>query len=71
MSYQRACKAVAEWIADTRCENARDMDDDVTTWDNTGEDVIMLYLKEMAADIGKLLPGEIATILDSMDDDEE
>lgn len=64
MSYQQACKAAAKWIADARTENARDMDDDVTTWDNTSPEVIMLYLKEMAEDIGKLVPAEIAAILD-------
>lgn len=64
MSYTQACKAVAAWIADARCENARDVDEDVTTWDNTSEEVIMLYLKEMAADIGKLVPAAIADILE-------
>jgi UDP-N-acetylmuramyl tripeptide synthase len=71
MSYREACKAVAKWIADARCENARDNDEDVTTWDNDSEEVIMLYLKDMAADIGKLVPAEIATILDEMSNEEE
>ena len=68
MSYQQACRAAAKWIADARAENARDMDEDVTTWDNTSPEVIMLYLKDMAEDIGKLVPGEIAAIVDADDE---
>jgi hypothetical protein len=71
MSYSRACAEVAKWIAESRCENARDMEEDVTEWDNSSEEVIMLYLKEMASDIGKLVPAEIAMINDIDEEDEE
>jgi len=71
MSYREACKAVAKWIADARCENARDNDEDVTTWDNDSEEVIMLYLKEMAFDIGKLVPAEIAAMIDEDEPEDE
>ena len=61
--YHEAAKACAKWIAAARIENANDNDEDVRDY-STDAEVVMLYLKDLADDISKLLPAEIAKQLE-------
>lgn len=61
--YHEAVKACAIWIAQARIENANDNEDDVREY-STDAEVVMLYLKDLAEDISKLLPAEIAKQLE-------
>lgn len=56
--YHEAVKACAVWIAQARIENANDNEEDVKEY-STDAEVVMLYLKDLADDISKLLPAEI------------
>jgi hypothetical protein len=56
--YSKAATAVAGWVADRMIENANDCDDDVMTY-STDEEVVMLYLNELASEVSKLLPKEL------------
>jgi hypothetical protein len=61
--YHEAVKACATWIAQARIENANDNEEDVREY-STDAEVVMLYLKDLAEDISKLLPAEIAKQLE-------
>jgi hypothetical protein len=61
--YHEAAKACAVWIAQARIENANDNEEDVKEY-STDAEVVMLYLKDLAEDISKLLPAEIAKQLE-------
>lgn len=58
VSYSAVVKACAGYVADRMIENANDTGDDVRTYSVDAE-VVELYLRDLAADIGKALPAEI------------
>jgi len=64
--YYEAVAICAKWIAERVIENANDNDEDATLY-STDEEVVNLYLRELAADISKALP---AAITESLADDE-
>lgn len=59
VSYDNVVKAIAGYVADHIIENAKDNDEDVATY-STDEEVVMLYLKELASGVSAALPAEIA-----------
>lgn len=64
--YYKAVAACAKWIAESIIENARDNDDDPTSY-STDEEVVNLYLRNMASDISEALP---KAVLASLGEDE-
>lgn len=62
-SYSEAAEACSGWIANAIIENANDNEEDPKTY-STDEEVVMLYLKELARAISSRLPREVERQLD-------